>query len=655
MRNRSKIIISAVAATVVAGTISGVSYAAWKSDTKTSVAAMGTTGVIKAVGDLRITPRNIAYTATDDSITINNEDKLYPVDHIGDVKKFWEFDLAATSIGGAYVMFTVSGEIIANGAPLADAGELYWSFDPPTADGFDGGTPFTDGQSQIKVARGETSTKVYVYLNAYSTAAMNADIDITFGAFESVVDHVVSNADKTPKVEYEYRNGVQTLTSDCDNNIMLGRLDMPASVEYYAEVTFKIANPNERVLVGMTHTLDGDDPKVWLSSWVDRGSFAEQRNFRSKIMDMRDPENVWDEVRPEIFYHPENYKDSPYVRQGNYTPVSYFNRLGAWRGIENDDDGKTLKYAVARHNGYYYTFVNDNYVMCCTAKEFGNSPTAAGIMGRNLSQGAGDVAVTNISFVCGASDTAKRVNSLMNGKKMFGYHKWDKDFDRYTVSDDPNKGVNFKFDSGADTGLGTHMSDGKSAVTPYVIFDGEFTVEYDYINYFTDSSVYWTDRGQRLNIWSAADHTEGDNSRLISLGTRAHSNGKEVVLFHGAPGEGTTDGQVLDAINQMPVADLSDYDATDKAATVISDLGANTPLHFKLQRKILSDHADYILSISFEHNGVTRTVSRTVRVDKEIVCEEVYGTRKVWAGPVMLLFQNSHNYGEYTNITWQAH
>lgn len=167
-------------ATVVAllSSAGAISYAAWRGDGATQTSVSGSTGFVNIVGNLRV--------ATDDKVEVDEDvilmKKLYPIDHSGNGLKCWKFELSADSIGGSDIMFSVKGSLRKTDDTELDqsfAG-LFWSVDQPErtpAENFD----VNDRPSYMYVPDGGTTATIYVYMEAYSTSAMNARISLELG------------------------------------------------------------------------------------------------------------------------------------------------------------------------------------------------------------------------------------------------------------------------------------------------------------------------------------------------------------------------------------------------------------------------------------------------------------------------------------------
>lgn len=183
MKKATKILITAAAVAAVAG-VSAVSFAAWSGGSNTTQVVGGTTGQIKTIGDIEVTPTAASGSvSTTDGVKTYTMKKLCPVDQSeatkpADCVTYWEFDLSSATTGeGTTVKYTILGSI---GAGTSDSAtttaKLKWSTATPSKDS---GTEVSSTAADI------TGTKVYVYLVADNTDGMNATVSVTFGVVDT--------------------------------------------------------------------------------------------------------------------------------------------------------------------------------------------------------------------------------------------------------------------------------------------------------------------------------------------------------------------------------------------------------------------------------------------------------------------------------------
>ena len=433
-----------------------------------------------------------------------------------------------------------------------------------------------------------------------------------------------------PKAVLDFDYGAK-FVADADQTVsiresdtVLGQFNMTASKYYYAEAMFTLKNPSGNSFVGLSHSLpvDSGTPTRWLAAMVDRGD----RNFKIKDIDMTD-ETGKESGNPDCFNY--NLKD-----------VLYRNQLVGYGGL-TDSKAETVKFAVARVGKYFYTFLNDQLVMVNTDKDY-SEPTVPGIFGIKLSDTEAGVTIGGILWIVGQDATNTKLNELYTDK-YFGYHKWDKgpSFDKtdngFTTSNDvgtSEEGVN-----------GCYMLSG---ITPYVVFDGDFKVEYDYTNTKAEyEAVRWT-RGALLNIVSALSHTDGGQQQVMaSVGVRITGNNATSgnnVVYHGSPAMQESgvpfnaDDVDLSGSGANQASFIDNNYTSEKPYTTLA-VHNNESIHFSVERRLKSDHAEYTMKITIGGNTVTRVM--------DVNCAG-------WSDPVMFIWGNQSNHGTVSNIVYQT-
>ena len=449
-----------------------------------------------------------------------------------------------------------------------------------------------------KVLKAVTGRKVYYYPEAV--------LDFDYG----IDAKFVADANQTVSIQ--------------ESDTVLGQFNMTASKYYYAEAMFTLKNPSGNSFVGLSHSLpvDSGTPTRWLAAMVDRGD----RNFKIKDIDMTDKTGK-ESGNPNCFNY--NLKD-----------VLYRNQLVGYGGL-TDSKAETVKFAVARAGKYFYTFLNDQFVMVNTDKDY-SEPTVPGIFGIKLGDTEAGVTIGSISWVEGSDATNTKLTSLYSDK-YYGYHKWNKgpSFDKADNGFTTSNNVDVE-DKGAN---GCYMSSG---ITPYVVFDGDFKVEYDYTNTKAEyTAARWT-RGALFNVISALSHTDvGQKQVMASVGVRITENNATSgnnVVYHGSPAMQES-GVPFNAddvdlsgngANQARFID-NNYNSTNPYTTLA--VHNNESIHFSVERRLKSDHAEYTMKITIGGNTVTRVMN--VNCDK-------------WNDPVMFMWGNQSNHGTVSNIVYQT-
>ncbi len=163
------LIIAASVAAVVG--IGAVSFAYWQG-TAEPVIINGSTGVIRTIGNLTVTPSTASGTA-------EAMNALFPVDQNqkeGDsYLTYWEFTLSSDVTGDDPAVYKLAGVL-----DTKTSAALYWSASLPTKS-----TGAVEGNKLSATAvtlSGLTDDTVYVYMVATGTDAMKASITLTFSA-----------------------------------------------------------------------------------------------------------------------------------------------------------------------------------------------------------------------------------------------------------------------------------------------------------------------------------------------------------------------------------------------------------------------------------------------------------------------------------------
>ena len=472
-------------------------------------------------------------------------------------------------------------------------------------------------------------------LTASKTVLLNASRQV-FGAVAG--KKIFSNPEWGQSITIDYEDGAQLVADDqqklstSESDIVLAQFNMEASEYYYAEVTFTlegtdyVTEKGGDILLGMTHSLPAEEgdlfPEHWLAAYVDRGSSDTQRNFKIKDLDLTGNDPNWNILNSDYF--------------------AYRNRLVGYGGL-TDADACKLTMAIIRDGAYFYTFVNGQFAMMFTAKEY-TQPTIPGIIGLKLDPGQADVVFENIVYFGGEANKTQVEEKLgeLYTTKVFAYHLWQK-YDK--ISTDPDgEGVNFTFTD--SWGAYANPDDNSSAynsggATSYTVFDGDFKVEWDYVNTnaVTEHKLSWA-FGAFLTVTDASDYTIGANSNdLIKLGafiSKSKLNEGAVNGFlHGSPSKETLEAVWVDT---KPVPDFGDGTTYDAGSTVYTPYAFqnNDKIHFSLTRRIVDGKSEYEMVIKVDD----KTITRTVTIDH--------------ADPVMLTWQNGCCAGTCSNITWEA-
>ncbi|MCH5165521.1 MAG: hypothetical protein J1G01_03875 [Clostridiales bacterium] len=172
MKRSAKILIVALAIAIVFG-IGTVSFAKWTVASSSTATAEGPTGKVNTVGNVVVTVTSGGSgSSTNKNIKMN---KLLPYDN-NDIQgtKYWQFSVSVTGNAGD-VNVTLTGAIDCD----TSVAKLYFS---QTAPGATASTNELPNGTDKSITLSNNQATVYVYMIAYSVAAMNTDISLTFTA-----------------------------------------------------------------------------------------------------------------------------------------------------------------------------------------------------------------------------------------------------------------------------------------------------------------------------------------------------------------------------------------------------------------------------------------------------------------------------------------
>ena len=256
---------------------------------------------------------------------------------------------------------------------------------------------------------------------------------------------------------------------------------------YYAEALFvgdRFYTPGNWMGVGMGHFAADAENRV-LTSFVMNG------NNDHKVKDLDTTSASWD------------------FSEGDAANRVYYSwRLGEYRGLDTGTIGQSdrIKYAVARIGDDFFAFVNDQYVCCVSPEYYRNIDTIPGLFGADMRE----LKITEIDFVSGEAAKTK-VNELLKGGSGVAsayvpneYYLGSKAEGNFTVNvATDERGANFDFNADNDN----KKDYNSSCVSPYVYFDGDFTLEWEYRPTWTSHEFGTGNTGsifelRSINYWS---------------------------------------------------------------------------------------------------------------------------------------------------------
>ena len=256
---------------------------------------------------------------------------------------------------------------------------------------------------------------------------------------------------------------------------------------YYAEALFvgdRFYTPGNWMGVGMGHFAADAENRV-LTSFVMNG------NNDHKVKDLDTTSASWD------------------FSEGDAANRVYYSwRLGEYRGLDTGTIGQSdrIKYAVARIGDDFFAFVNDQYVCCVSPEYYRNIDTIPGLFGADMRE----LKITEIDFVSG--EVAKtKVNELLKGGSGVAsayvpneYYLGSKVEGNFTVNvATDERGANFDVNGDNDN----KKDYNSSCVSPYVYFDGDFALEWEYKPTWTSHEFGTGNTGsifelRSINYWS---------------------------------------------------------------------------------------------------------------------------------------------------------
>lgn len=256
---------------------------------------------------------------------------------------------------------------------------------------------------------------------------------------------------------------------------------------YYAEALFvgdRFYTPGNWMGVGMGHFAADAENRV-LTSFVMNG------NNDHKVKDLDTTSASWD------------------FSEGDAANRVYYSwRLGEYRGLDTGTIGQSdrIKYAVARIGDDFFAFVNNQYVCCVSPEYYRNIDTIPGLFGADMRE----LKITEIDFVSG--EVAKtKVNELLKGGSGVAsayvpneYYLGSKAEGNFKVNDATDeRGANFDVNGDKDN----KKDYNSSCVSPYVYFDGDFTLEWEYRPTWTSHEFGTGNTGsifelRSINYWS---------------------------------------------------------------------------------------------------------------------------------------------------------
>lgn len=430
--------------------------------------------------------------------------------------------------------------------------------------------------------------------------------DATKTASVTVIADVARNPITTSNVDFSYSNmygdeSAQTVSTSSDE-LAYAYYNTTASKLYYAEATFDIGSPHQGVQVGLGHFIPGNTKRM-VAMGVDRGD----RNFKIKDID-------WNKTPNPSFDENE---------AGTYAEVHqpmFMYQLSNQLGKEDANAGH-VKFAVARVGDMMYAFVNDQYVASVVFDYYRNVDTVPGIIGKMWST----TQVSGMNWLSGEDAQTKIDSLLANGEQIGPYVPYDwamgsKDSFADSVENlvKNENGISFDY-----TSINNHIND--SMVSPYVYFEGDFTLEWVY-------------------KFDSKNENPTDGKAQMYLEVRSWKYGTPLLNL----GERRNDGRFL--LDREP--DLKDEEVpenkwdqpsfTDTSTWGEGGFDFSQGTKYTLTRVLSDTAATYTMTVTSVANP-EQTHSRKFVYEKSD-----------WNEPVLFLWHNTFVAGEYSGIKWEA-
>lgn len=276
----------------------------------------------------------------------------------------------------------------------------------------------------------------------------------------------------------------------------------------------------------------------------------------------------------------------------------------------------TFKFGMLRKGKEFYMFINDNYVTMVTDKDYSNVPTYPGFF---THAGSSGTKFANINYISGEEAVNNKFNSLIgNGESLFtnyiargvswAFDSQNIDNRNYTVNaKTEEKGLNFSF-----TNASTHHNGGM--VSLYQYFDGDFTFEWDYI-----PTSEWNTNND-CKMWLEA-RPLGYGDEIWWIGTKFRQNDAE---------------QMIKRIKT---------EVTGENWTKNVILNPRAGMHYKVARRVDTAAGKCYFDLVITSLVDSSKVVQQLNVPYSGTC---------WNDKLILIWHNTNQAGEFSNVTWST-
>lgn len=469
-----------------------------------------------------------------------------------------------------------------------------------------------------------------------------------------------SNLDKAnfANALVEEDEGYKQIITSATDSTAFAKLNVSASRYYYAEATFEVTNPHFDntsldALVAMGHFNATSERSVLLSNLNTRSGDFLTLNF------------VFNKNKS--IFKSDSDKDSTQTCMYAYKLFRSRHITRLDEDVQHDQDSTgngthtaLVTIAVARDGDYFYTFINGQYVMCVTFKEFRNVDTIPAILGVTLA--GNEVEISNVKYYDVDNGFQTKLNDVLgaNKEKMIvpyahsdsydktgGTHNYQESFgDNVLINTDvQNRGMAFNYVNGVN---GNANDQNNSAVGLNMYLDGNFTFQYDYKRTDVKAINSTSTTSANSSILELKDWLYGND--ILRLGVSSANNNADTKLRLDLIVNGfkAQDGWAKDA-----------RPATNDAGTTVNNIDTDATIRFTLTRVLLEDHAVYIMTATvLDDNGNPTDVTYTRiipwgNVPTGIMASNNYQVAQDrWDRHIQMYWRNSGYSGEFSNISW---
>ena len=383
---------------------------------------------------------------------------------------------------------------------------------------------------------------------------------------------------------------------------------------YYAEALFvgdRFYTPGNWMGVGMGHFAADAENRV-LTSFVMNG------NNDHKVKDLDTTSASWD------------------FSEGDAANRVYYSwRLGEYRGLDTGTIGQSdrIKYAVARIGDDFFAFVNDQYVCCVSPEYYRNIDTIPGLFGADMRE----LKITEIDFVSG--EVAKtKVNELLKGgsgvASAYVPNEWYSTPGNSLVVNEATEERGANFDFKADNNNKKDYN--SSCVSPYVYFDDDFTLEWEY-----------------RPTWTSHEHGDGHTGSIFEL--RSINYGTELNKF-GVRFSWDGSTPVVQFIAHRPQEDQFGWTNESaryaQSSTEYQNL-MNYGVKMRVTRKITDGKATITYTV-IPFIDANKTEGQVLfEVTQADIDQGNFGNNyQIATEALQFVWHNMETAGEYSNIRW---